>query len=70
MLAIIAKLLMCCVACFERFVAFVNTTAYMDVALRSSNFCIAAKNAFTMLTSEISTVAILNGACFVFQVQT
>ncbi|CAD7962281.1 unnamed protein product [Amoebophrya sp. A120] len=67
-LEIIAKLLLCCVMCFERFGSFLNNTAYMDVALRSSNFCAAAKNAFTMITSEIATIALLNGACAVFQV--
>ena len=53
--------------CFERFLAFINKTAYMDVAIQSTSFCTAAKNAFLMITSEISTIAVLNGACFVFQ---
>ncbi|CAD7973089.1 unnamed protein product [Amoebophrya sp. A25] len=66
-LAAIAKVMICCVLCFERFVSFIGTTAYIDVAIRSTNFCSAARNAFAMMTQEMATVAILNGACFVFQ---
>jgi solute carrier family 44 (choline transporter-like protein), member 2/4/5 len=63
----IAKVMMCCISCFQRFMEFINKNAYMDVCIRSSSFLTAAKHAFEMITSELSTVAILNGACFIFQ---
>eukprot|EP00397_Hematodinium_sp_SG-2012_P034263 GEMP01036736.1.p1 GENE.GEMP01036736.1~~GEMP01036736.1.p1 ORF type:complete len:427 (+),score=84.00 GEMP01036736.1:719-1999(+) len=67
-MATIAKALVCCVTCFQRFLEFINKNAYMDVAINSTSFCTAAKNAFNTITSELSTIAILNGACFVFQI--
>jgi len=67
LMATIAKALMCLVTCFQRFLEFVNKNAYMDVAINSTSFCSAAKNAFGIITSELSTIALLNGACFIFQ---
>lgn len=66
--AAIAKCLSCCVACFQRCLEFLNKNAYMDIALNSTNFCFAAKNAFMIIIKEFPEMAILNGACWVFQV--
>jgi len=65
--ACVLKVLMCCVDCFKRFVEFLNKNAYMDIAITSSHFCTAAKNAFFLIIKEFPAIAILNGACFVFQ---
>jgi hypothetical protein len=67
-LACIAKLLVCIVQCFKRCLEFINKNAYMDVAYRSSWFCTAAKNALKMIMQEATLMALLNGACFIFQI--
>lgn len=64
---LVAKGLMCLVTCFQKFLEFINKNAYMDVAIRSTNFISAAKHAFEMITANIATIALLNGACFIFQ---
>lgn len=66
--ALIGKILLCCVDCFERFLKFVNKNAYIDVAISSSSFCTAMKASFEFIFSQGSSIAVLNGACFVFQV--
>jgi hypothetical protein len=67
-LACIAKIMLCVVQCFKRCLEFLNKNAYMDVAYRSSWFCTAAKNALKMIMQEAVLMALLNGACFVFQI--
>jgi len=65
-LACIAKALMCCVDCFKRFMEYINKNAYIDIAISSNSFCIAAKNSFTFLFDNAGTIALMNGACFIF----
>jgi choline transporter-like protein 2/4/5 len=36
----------CCLACVERIVQFINKMAYIQIALRGKNFCMAAKDGF------------------------
>ncbi len=36
----------CCLACVERIVQFINKTAYIQIAIRGKNFCMAAKDGF------------------------
>jgi hypothetical protein len=67
-LACVAKILVCLVTCFKKCMEFINKNAWMDVAIRSSNFCIAAKNAVKTILSEAALMSLLNGACFVFQI--
>jgi len=64
---IVAKGMMCLITCFQKFLEFVNKNAYMDVAIRSTSFISAARHAFEMITSNMATIALLNGACFIFQ---
>jgi len=66
-LACLAKCLVCCVTCFKKCLEFLNKNAYMDIAMRSSWFCFAAKKALSTILSEAPLMAILNGACWVFQ---
>eukprot|EP00927_Polykrikos_kofoidii_P054324 TRINITY_DN48751_c0_g1_i1.p1 TRINITY_DN48751_c0_g1~~TRINITY_DN48751_c0_g1_i1.p1 ORF type:complete len:693 (+),score=93.31 TRINITY_DN48751_c0_g1_i1:95-2080(+) len=61
-----AKSCMCLVTCFETCVKFINKNAYMDVAIRSSDFCTAAKRAMRMIAENLATIAVLNGATWVF----
>lgn len=41
--------LRCCLACVERIVQFINKTAYIQIALRGKNFCMAAKDGFEIV---------------------
>jgi len=36
-------------ACFERFIKFLNKNAYIQIALTGKNFCMAAKDAFWLI---------------------
>jgi len=66
--ATIAKGCTCFLDCFERFVRQVNKNAYMDVSMHSNTFCVGTGQAFQLLTSEMSTVAFLNGVTWILTV--
>jgi len=44
--------LRCCLACVERIVQFINETAYIQIALRGKNFCMAAWDGFQAVFSN------------------
>jgi len=67
-LAAIAKCLFCCIACYERCIEFLNKNAYMDIAINSTSFCTAARNALEVIHSELTAVSMLNGATWVFTI--
>jgi len=43
------KYIHCCLACFERFIQFLNKQAYIQIALTGKSFCPAAWKAFTII---------------------
>jgi len=43
------KCLQCYLACFERFIKFLNKNAYIQIALSGKSFCGAAKDAFFLI---------------------
>lgn len=54
-------------ACFERFIKFLNKNAYIQIALTGKNFCTAAYDAFWIIArnpAKFSLMATL-GAAFV-----
>lgn len=55
-------------ACFERFIRFLNRQAYIQIALSGRNFCSAAKEAIRVLWANAARVTIINGlgAVFIF----
>jgi hypothetical protein len=65
--ACIAKVLFCCLWCFENCLAFMYRNAYIDVALHSTSFCEAAQRATALITSEVTALGALMGACWTFQ---
>jgi hypothetical protein len=67
-MAMIAGCLQCFMACFESMLKFLTKNAYIDIAVHSRSFCVAAKNSFEFIFSSGSVVALLNGACFVIQI--
>jgi hypothetical protein len=58
----------CYVACFERGIKFVNRNAYIQIALKSTNFCTACIDAFTLVLKNAITFATLGsiGGVFMF----
>jgi len=48
-----------CLACFERFIQFLNKQAYIQVALTSKSFCPAAINAFTVILNHMVDFSML-----------
>jgi hypothetical protein len=67
LLALIFKCLECCVECFEKCLKYITKNAYIDICIRSNDFCTAAKHSMEFITSCATTIMILNGACFVIQ---
>lgn len=63
----LANCCQCCLTCFQKFVEFLNKNAYMDIAINSNSFITAARRAFQILTSEVASVILLNGACWIFE---
>ena len=62
------SVLNCYIACFERGVKFVNRNAYIQIALRSRNFCVACWDAFELIVRNAVTFATLGsiGGVFIF----
>jgi len=63
----IGQICVCCVWIFEKCIRFLNKNAYLDCAVNSTSYCLAARNAFWTLMSNVGAVAVLNGACWIFE---
>uniref|UniRef100_A0A2K5M8V1 Choline transporter-like protein n=1 Tax=Cercocebus atys TaxID=9531 RepID=A0A2K5M8V1_CERAT len=50
----------CCLWCLEKFIKFLNRNAYIMIAIYGKNFCVSAKNAFTLLMRNIVRVVVLD----------
>ena len=46
----------CCLYCLERFMRFINRNAYIMCAVKSTNFCVSARDAFSLLMRNIVRV--------------
>lgn len=57
----VIKCIQCCLACVECIVKFINTQAYIQIALRGKNFCYAAKDGFMLAWSNPMRYAIVGG---------
>lgn len=69
----------CCMRCmskccclitffFEKFLVYLQSLAFMDMAISSDNFCTAAPRATVTMLQEGSAVVILHGAEFIFSI--
>jgi len=58
----------CCIKWYWDFLAKLKQTSYMDIAITSSNYWPAAGRALDVITNEVPSVSVLNGAQFVFQI--
>ncbi|KAG2469129.1 CTL4 protein, partial [Polypterus senegalus] len=52
--------LKCCFWCLEKFIKFLNRNAYIMIAIYGKNFCVSAKNAFSLLMRNILRVFVLD----------
>ena len=50
----------CCLWCLEKFMRFINRNAYIMCAMKSTNFCVSAKDAFNLLMRNMLRVVVLN----------
>ena len=50
----------CCLWCLEKFMRFINRNAYIMCAMKSTNFCVSAKDAFNLLMRNMMRVVVLN----------
>eukprot|EP00698_Gefionella_okellyi_P009522 TRINITY_DN2428_c0_g1_i1.p1 TRINITY_DN2428_c0_g1~~TRINITY_DN2428_c0_g1_i1.p1 ORF type:complete len:647 (+),score=142.72 TRINITY_DN2428_c0_g1_i1:61-2001(+) len=60
LLVCILRVFQCCLACFERFLAFLNKNAYIEIALFGYSFCTAAKTAFQLILRNILRMAAID----------
>ena len=50
----------CCFWCLEKFIRFINRNAYIMCAVKSSNFCKSARDAFNLLMRNLMRVVVLD----------
>ncbi|XP_070177370.1 choline transporter-like protein 2 isoform X2 [Littorina saxatilis] len=54
------KCLKCCFWCLEKFIRFITKNAYIMVAIYGKNFCVSAKNAFSLILRNVVRVAVVD----------
>ncbi|KAG1659461.1 Choline transporter-like protein 1 [Nymphon striatum] len=54
------KMASCCLWIFEKILAHLNRTAYVEICIYGQNFCISAKRAFKVMTSNILRIFAIN----------
>ena len=59
----------CCLWCLEKFMRFINRNAYIMCAIKSTNFCVSAKDAFSLLMRNIVRVLVLNNVSMYVPIQ-
>ena len=57
----VIKCALCLVDCLERFIRFFNKHAYVEIAMRGTNFCTSAANGMKVVTSNFLRFGILHG---------
>lgn len=54
-------------ACFERFIKFLNKNAYVQVVMKGSSFCTASKDAFFLILRNPARIALVDGFGEIFE---
>lgn len=54
------KCLKCCFWCLEKFLKFLTKNAYIMIAVYGKNFCISAKNAFSLILRNVIRLAVVD----------
>lgn len=58
------KVVKCCLWCFEKCVKFLSKNAYIMIAMKGGSFCTSARQAFSLIVSNVARVSIVNGVSF------
>lgn len=53
--------LQCCLKCLERIIEYLNQQAYIQIALRGKNFCMASIDGVTAILSNPARYSIVSG---------
>jgi hypothetical protein len=64
----VAHCFLCCASCFKKCIEYINKNAYIDIAIRSSDFIPAAMHSFHFIASEPAGIGILAAATNVARV--
>jgi len=62
----IYQCLQCCLACFERFIEYLNKNAYIMIAIYGYSFCVSAKRAFAIIITnplKAATIQCISSYC-------
>lgn len=67
-LNILMKVLSCILWCFEKCIRFLNKNAYIQIAINSEHFCVAAREAFIIILRNPIEFALVHsfGEAFMF----
>lgn len=57
---------MCFTACFEKFLKFLNQHAYIEVALKSTNFCASISKCVSIMAEYFMLMTALTGLVNLF----
>ncbi|CAL1152770.1 unnamed protein product [Cladocopium goreaui] len=57
----------CCLNCFEQVLRYLNSGAYVMVAVNSDNYCQGADRAVKLMLTEFVAIGALEGSTFLFQ---
>lgn len=58
----VARICLCCLACFTKTVEHLNKNAYVEIAINSTNFCASARKAWAAVVHNGGKFAVLHGA--------
>lgn len=53
------RIVQCILWCFEKCIRFLNKNAYIQIAVKGTNFCVSARNAFQLILSNIVRFGII-----------
>jgi solute carrier family 44 (choline transporter-like protein), member 2/4/5 len=56
----------CCVSCFEKIIRFINSYAYILIALEGKSFCSAARDAFYLSYRNLALFGIVKSLANIF----
>lgn len=54
------KCFKCCLWCFDKFIRFLNSNAYVEIAITGNGFCTSAKRAFRIVVGNALRLATIN----------
>lgn len=55
-LALLMKIVQCCLCCFEKCLKWINKNVFILVAMKNKNFCTGCKNAFELIKDNLITI--------------